>query len=334
MYRYCVILLKLALSAGLVWYAFSKIDAASAFVYLKVIPLYTVALALALLLFQYAAAALRLRELLKSLKSSCGLLAALDIAMIGAFFSQTFISFVGGDAMRIWRIVKRNISVGTAAKAVLFDRIFGFAGLVLLIVLGLPVLWGMVTDPHMRGSLVLLLSMAVVAWGVFMSMNRLPAALRRWRIFNIAADVATTAQDMTRQIRPLLSVIGLSVAIQLFNVAVIFTLAKGFSVEISFLQCFVLVPPVLFLSMMPISFAGWGVREGAMIVALKLIDVPPSQSLALSISYGLCLVAVSLPGGVLWFVSRRRSARSGDEASILQRGGPGHVVSIRERASK
>lgn len=317
MYRYCVVLLKLALSGGLVWYAFSKIDASSAVVYLRTIPLYTIALALGLLLFQYAAAALRLRELLKSLRSSCGLFAALDIAMIGAFFSQTFISFVGGDAMRIWRIVKQNVSIGTAVKAVLFDRLFGFAGLVLLIVLGLPILWRLLTEPHMRGSLVLLLSMAVVAGGAFMSMNKLPAGFRRWRIFSIAAELSITAHDMIRQVRPLLSVIGLSLAIQLLNVAVIFTLAKGFAVEISFLQCFVLVPPVLFLSMMPISFAGWGVREGAMIVALALIDVPPSQSLALSISYGLCLVAISFPGGVLWFISRRRGGQSGDETINL-----------------
>jgi hypothetical protein len=47
-----------------------------------------------------------------------------------------------------------------------------------------------------------------------------------------------------------------------------------------------------------------------MIVALGLIGVPASQSLALSISYGLCLVAISLPGGVLWFISRQRQPNS------------------------
>lgn len=313
MSRYLVLLFKLGLSAGLVWYAFSKIDATSALVYLRVIPFYTIALALLLLLFQYAVAALRLRELLTALKSSCGLLAALDIAMIGAFFSQTFISFVGGDAMRVWRIVKRNIAIGTAAKAVLFDRIFGFVGLILLILLGLPSLWQLLPDPHMRGSLILLLAMAAVGGGVFMFMNKLPAALRRWRVFRIAADLSVTAQQMTRQINHLLNFVGLSLAIQVLNVVVIFALAKGFSVEIGFIQCFVLIPPVLFLSMMPISFAGWGVREGAMIVALNLIGVPAGQSLALSISYGLCLVAISLPGGVLWFITRRQGPESKEE---------------------
>lgn len=306
MLRHLVLLFKLGLSAGLVWYAFSKIDAASALVYLKAIPFYAVALALMLLSFQYAAAALRLRELLALLKSSCSFLTALDVAIIGAFFSQTFISFVGGDAMRVWRIVKRNIGVGTAAKAVLFDRIFGFVGLTLLIVLGLPLLWPLLPDPHMRGSLTLLIVLAVAGCGVFMFMDKLPVGLRRWRVFSIAAGLAATARQTAQQVPRLLNLLGLSLLIQVLNVVVIFALAKGLSVEISFIHCLALVPPVLFLSLMPISFAGWGVREGAMVVALGLVGVPANRSLALSICYGLCLVAISLPGGVLWFISRRQ----------------------------
>jgi uncharacterized membrane protein YbhN (UPF0104 family) len=73
----------------------------------------------------------------------------------------------------------------------------------------------------------------------------------------------------------------------------------------SLLHFLVLVPPVLFLSMMPVSFAGWGVREGAMVAALSAVGVPAHQSLAMSIAYGLVNVVASLPGGVLWLVSRR-----------------------------
>lgn len=310
MLRYLVLLFKLGLSAGLVWYAFSKIDAASALVYLKTIPISAVVFALMLLFFQYVVAALRLRELLAFLKSSCSILMALDIVIIGAFFSQTFISFVGGDAMRVWRIVKKNIGIGTAAKAVLFDRIFGFVGLILLIVLGLPLLWPLLPDPHMRGTLALLIGLAVSGCGVFMFMNKLPAGLKRWRVFSIAADLAVTAQKMALQVPRLLNLLGLSLLIQVLNVVVIFVLARALSVEISFVQCLALVPPVLFLSLMPISFAGWGVREGAMIVAFGLADVPAHQSLALSICYGLSLVAISLPGGVFWFIGRRQNVNN------------------------
>lgn len=42
-----------------------------------------------------------------------------------------------------------------------------------------------------------------------------------------------------------------------------------------------------------------------MVVALDMVSVPAYQSLALSICFGLCVLAVSLPGGVIWFMSRK-----------------------------
>jgi len=87
--------------------------------------------------------------------------------------------------------------------------------------------------------------------------------------------------------------------------------------EVSFTSMMVLVPPVLLISMLPISVAGWGVREGAMVVALNLVGAPAHQSLALSICFGLCLVAISLPGGVLWFISRRQIPADSDPATGL-----------------
>jgi uncharacterized membrane protein YbhN (UPF0104 family) len=68
----------------------------------------------------------------------------------------------------------------------------------------------------------------------------------------------------------------------------------------------IFMPTVLFLSMLPISIAGWGVREGAMVGALAVVGVPAHQSLALSICFGLALVFISLPGGLIWFLSRRQ----------------------------
>jgi len=42
-----------------------------------------------------------------------------------------------------------------------------------------------------------------------------------------------------------------------------------------------------------------------MMTALGLVGVPTHQSLALSVCFGLCLVVISLPGAVIWLMSRR-----------------------------
>lgn len=317
MTRYLILLFKLGLSFGLVWYAFAKIDTTTALTYLKLVPGYAIAAALAVLLLQTVLASLRFRFLLRELGSSVRFSSAVDAVFVGAFFSQTFISFVGGDAMRVWRIAKKSVPVSVAVKAVLFDRIFGFVGLILLILLSVPLLWQVVTDPRMRSSLVLLIVLAITGCVAFILMHRLPVGLRRWRVVGLVADLSLSARQVVRGRGALLRLLALSLLIQALNVVSIFAVAAGANMDITFMHALVLLPPVLFLSMMPISFAGWGVREGAMIVALGLVGVPAGQSLALSICYGLCLIAISLPGGLLWFVARKQVLPdSGDRAVV------------------
>jgi len=51
---------------------------------------------------------------------------------------------------------------------------------------------------------------------------------------------------------------------------------------------------------LPISLAGWGVREAVLVVALASFGVPSEAALAMSVLLGLCLIASGLPGGLIW----------------------------------
>ena len=63
------------------------------------------------------------------------------------------------------------------------------------------------------------------------------------------------------------------------------------------------MPPVLLVMTLPISIAGWGVREQAMVAAFALVGVPGEGALALSIMFGLMGLITGLPGGVVWLIS-------------------------------
>jgi hypothetical protein len=73
--------------------------------------------------------------------------------------------------------------------------------------------------------------------------------------------------------------------------------------------CALLVPAILEIAMLPISLAGWGVREGAAVVAFGAIGLPAAQALGVSIAFGLIVAAVSTLGGVLWLADRRQVAQ-------------------------
>ena len=66
---------------------------------------------------------------------------------------------------------------------------------------------------------------------------------------------------------------------------------------------------LLLLAMaVPLTVAGWGVREGAAAVLWPLAGLPAEQGVALSVGYGLTVLLSSLPGSLFVF---SRSAGDG-----------------------
>jgi len=66
------------------------------------------------------------------------------------------------------------------------------------------------------------------------------------------------------------------------------------------------VPLVLLVTALPISIAGWGVREGSMVVGLGLLGVPESDAALVSVVIGLIGVGLGALGGLTWLVSGNR----------------------------
>ena len=60
-----------------------------------------------------------------------------------------------------------------------------------------------------------------------------------------------------------------------------------------------LVPWVLLAMAIPLSIAGWGVREGAAALVWQATRLDPAQGVAISISYGVVILLSSLPGALM-----------------------------------
>jgi hypothetical protein len=86
-------------------------------------------------------------------------------------------------------------------------------------------------------------------------------------------------------------------------------IARSLDIEVDILTCVVLVPPVLLISTLPVSLAGWGVREAAMVVAMSYAHVGTADALLLSIAFGCIVMAMGLPGGILWLLRSYNATR-------------------------
>jgi len=53
----------------------------------------------------------------------------------------------------------------------------------------------------------------------------------------------------------------------------------------------------------PVSIAGWGVRESSMIVAFAYAGLAQSNGLTLSILFGIVSLVVGVVGGIVWITS-------------------------------
>ena len=85
--------------------------------------------------------------------------------------------------MRIWRISRRGLSVNEVARAVLYDRIFGFIGLILLILIGIPIYLHVVRRSRVRSPIVALIVVAAAACLVLLAIQRFEQRIPRSRTF-------------------------------------------------------------------------------------------------------------------------------------------------------
>jgi len=296
---------KIAITAFLVWYGVRRLDTRAALTLVRSLPLLYAAAAVALLVVQQLFGAMRLRRLVELAGVRITLRAAVGATFIGLFFGTTAVSFISGDVMRVWRLARSRVSISDGFQAVLFDRMFGFMALMGMIGVAWPFLLRITSDRPLLYGVLAAVVLTVTGTAVFLMIHRLPATLRRWRVIAFAATLSRQALSIASRPGQVLVLIAVSVLLQVLNVLTIYTLATGLRVETRLSDLLVVVPPVMLVTMLPVSFAGWGVRESAMLVVLGLLGVGAEQSVAVSIGFGLSMMATGLPGGVLWFLTRR-----------------------------
>jgi len=100
---------------------------------------------------------------------------------------------------------------------------------------------------------------------------------------------------------------GLSLIVHLMSVGVVWLLSHAVQMPLPFVTLLVLVPPMLFATMLPFTVSGWGAREGVVLWFLSSTGTPPEAALLVSISFGAALLVAALPGAVAWYGVVRRA---------------------------
>lgn len=309
-WRFAGALAKSAVSIALLWALFSIYDIGAALERIASIdPVWTAA-AFAAFFLSIVAAAARWGVVLRALGVKVPLPTLTSLIIMSVFFNQTLPSNLGGDAMRIWRLFRRGAGLQRAVGSILLDHVMSMVGLALLVLVALPWAAILILDSTIVFVLVGVVVAILSGLGVLLVLDRAFIAVLRFlpaRLLDAVLQLSRDARTVLlarRVVGPLLIA---AVATHLFGVMLMTALAYGLGIAVDLGAFMVLVPPAILASLVPLSFAGWGVREGAMIALLGSIGIVPEEALALSVAFGVLLLIGSLPGGLIWLVTGNRA---------------------------
>jgi glycosyltransferase 2 family protein len=296
---YVFLFLKIGISSALLIYLFSKIGGME--VIRNVVLVSPAAFVAASLLYIATSYISSLRWRL-FLPDNMGMRWIFSTYMIGAFFNVCLPSTIGGDAVKIYYLSRelshrgnetnksdRNEYAAISAASVFMDRYTGLAALLIIGMAGTvagyqllaesPVLW---ITPALFG--------AFVAGSILFFRFRFGSRIKF--IMNMYDYFTPYFGKRSVIIQALLY----SVLLQAIVVLSVYILARGLSIDATFLQLLVFVPLISLISLIPISISGLGLREGAYVFFLSSIGVRPDLAMTLSLLHFLSVVLASLWG--------------------------------------
>jgi glycosyltransferase 2 family protein len=295
--------IKAAVSGLLLYFTLAAVNLGTVMSRLNHIDPRWVVIGLFILVVQLAALAWRWQLLVVRCGADLSFARSFRLSLIGVFFSQTLPSSVGGDATRIWLLGKQS-TWRIAAYSVLLDRVIGVVALAVLVVCCLPWTLGLVRSPVGRAALLIIGFGCIAAGIVFVALSwqRLHF-LQRWPPTRHLAAAANVALSILRSPSSLVAVFGLSIVIHMLAAVAAWCAARAVGADLPLLYSLYLVPPVILLTVIPISIAGWGVREGAMVVAFGYAGLAQSDGLIVSLLFGFGYLVLGIVGGLVWVLT-------------------------------
>jgi len=230
--------------------------------------------------------------------------------MIGAFFNQTLPSTIGGDAVRLWLVSRTGAGWRSATYSVLVDRAVGLIALAIVVVFSLPWSYQLISNERGRLALVLIDLAAVSAGLGFLVLGHLPWPwLKIWWPTRHFYACSLVANQVIFNYRSGPKIAALSLSVHVLTVVSAWCIVRSISAPANFDPMFMLVPPIALITMLPVSIAGWGVREATMMVAFGYAGLNQTDGTMVSLLSGVATFIVGILGGLVWILRSEKSER-------------------------
>jgi len=285
----------------IIGFVIRSVDASALFDELARVSLYVLMPALALTVFQVALSAWRWCYTVERLGLPLAYPVAVREYYLATFLNQVLPGGVLGDVNRAWRHGSGAGERLSAVHGVAIERLSGqlVLGLVVALSVGWLVSSGHLTVGPWEGVQWLVIVAVVIVLSAWLAVKTAIASyLQRLR-----HDLYLSL--LNRTVLPVQLGSSLLVLASYLGVFLCLAWGAGYLDSVESGAVIAGLGSILLLSMViPLTVAGWGIREGAAAVLWPMVGLPAEQGVALSVGYGALVLVSSLPGVVFLFTGR------------------------------
>ena len=229
---------------------------------------------------------------------------AVALNYLGCFFNNFMLSLTGGDIIKAYYASKLTSEKKAESATIVFiDRLVGIAG---LLILGIASILLSIGNEGMHSAMIVIFTagLVFVILGLLVFNTTLAQKFNKYtgrgRVKETFRKVYDAVYLYKSKKKVLVEALGLSILGWTLMILMNFQLARGLGVELSAGYYFVLIPVISIISTIPITIAGWGLREGMYKQFFGAVGVSGGAAVSLSVAFALIMLAWSLIGGVLY----------------------------------
>jgi hypothetical protein len=304
-------IVKIFISIALLSFIFAKLDTPTFFASIRQANLGWLFGALVAVMVAVVIRAYRWQVLLTAIGVSVPLFKLTGIYFIGFLFNNILPSGIGGDAIRMVELKSYAEHTSDTVTSVIVDRFLGLSALQAIAILGLIYDWGAVPAAMAYFTVTIFIAGLVAGYllinrPLYLQLQKRVPLFRRLTEFKMVSNLFNSFQRYPLGALGRSYLISLCFNLVLISMNVFIGLALG--AKASLVQYAVIVPITSLVLLIPISFAGLGVREEAYRRLFSQIGLSEETAVALSLLvYFFGNICTGFVGGVIYMGRSLRS---------------------------
>ncbi len=227
--------------------------------------------------------------------------------MKGIFFNQLLPSSIGGDAVRILDVSALGYKKRYAFVGVLIDRGLGIFGIFLVNIVFLNI-YKSILPQALTNLLNLICVVGIVGFFAFALLHKFKF-IEKLNFLSFLILPSQSLYTVIRSVKRFLIQSAMTVSVHMLTFAGVYFIAYSLGEVLPIQTFMVIMPPVILLTIIPISLAGWGIREGAMVGLLAFANVSSSVAVSISILFGFSYIIQGLVGLFFWAISNKKEEK-------------------------